>query len=69
MNLHKPKQLDLDFNSPTAAKEWKYWLRTINNCIAECGNGALDKYRTIINHNVFDYVEDGVDFDSVVVLA
>ena len=66
MNLLKPEQIDLDPNSPIAAKEWKYWLRTFNNFIAECGNVAPDKYRTIINlmtHNVFDYVEDCVDFD------
>ena len=69
MNLLKPERLDLDPNSPTAAKVWKYWLRTFNNFIAECGNGAPDKYRTIINlmtHNVFDYVEDCVAFYSVV---
>ena len=51
------------------AKEWKYWLRPVNNFIAECGNGAPDKYGTIINlftHNVFDYEEDCVDLDSVV---
>ena len=63
MNLLKPERLDLDPNSPTAAKEWMYWLRTFNNFIAECGNGAPDKYRTIISlmtHNVFDYVEDCV---------
>ena len=69
MNLLKPERLDLDANSPTTAKEWKYWLRTFNNIIAECGNGAPYNYRTIINlmtHNVFDYVEDCVDFDSFV---
>ena len=69
MNILKTELLDLDPNSPTAAKERKYWLRTFNNLIAECGNGAQDKYQTIINlmtHNVFDYVEDCVDFDSVV---
>ena len=67
--LLKPEQLDLDPNSPNATKEWKYWLCTFNNFIAECGNGAPDKYRTIIilmTHNVFGYVEDCVDFDSVV---
>ena len=71
MNLLKPERLDLDPNSPTAAKERKYRLRTFNNFIAECGNGVADKYRTIINlmtHNVFDYVEDCVHFDSVVKL-
>ena len=69
MNLPKPERLDVDPNSPTAAKEWRYWLRTFNNFMAECGHGAPDKYRTIINlmtHNVFDYVEGCADFDSVV---
>ena len=45
MNLLKP---DLDPNSSTAAKEWKYWLRTFNNFMAECGNNAPDTFRTII---------------------
>ena len=40
MNLLKPERLDLDPNSPPAPKEWKYWLCTFNNIIAECGNGA-----------------------------
>ena len=69
MNLIKPERLDLDTDSPAVAKQGKYWLRTVNDFIAECGNGAPDKYRSIINlmtHNVFDYLEDCVDFDSIV---
>ena len=69
--LLKPDLLDLDPNSPTAAKEWKHWFRTFDNFIIECGTEpAPDKFRTIINlisHNVFDYVEDCADYDSVVV--
>ena len=69
--LLKPDRLDLDPNSPTAAKEWKHWFRTFDNFIIECGTEpAPDKFRTITNlisHNVFDYVEDCTDFDSVVV--
>ena len=68
INLLKHERQDLDPNSPTAAKEWKYWLRTLNNFIAECGNGAPDKYRNIINlitDNVFDYVEYCVNFDYI----
>ena len=69
--LLKPDRLDLDPNSPTAAKEWKHWFRTFDNFIIECGTEpAPDKFRTIINlisHNVFDYVVDCTDYDSVVV--
>ena len=60
----KPDRLDLDPNSPTAAKEWKHWFRTFDNFIIECGT---NKCRTIINiasHNV----EDCTDYDSVVVI-
>ena len=69
--LLKPDRLDLDPNSPTATKEWKHWFRTVDNFIIECGTDpASDKFRTIINlisHNVFDYVEDCSDYDSVAV--
>ena len=69
--LLKHDRIDLDPNSPTAAKEWKHWFRTFDNFIIECGTEpAPDKFRTIINlisHNVFDYVEDYTDYDSVVV--
>ena len=41
MNLLKPERLDLDTSSPTADKEWKYWLRTFNNFLAECGNDSI----------------------------
>ncbi len=67
--LLKPERLDVDPNSPTAAKEWKYWHRTFTNFIDECGTDAPDKYRTIKNfmsHTVFDYVEDCSDYDAVV---
>lgn len=57
----KPSRLDLDPNSPTASKEWKYWKRTYENFIAECGENAPDKLRTLVNyvsHTVFDLIED-----------
>ena len=70
--LLKPDRLDLDQNSPTAAKEWKQWFRTFDNFIIECGTEpSPDKFRTIINvisHNVFDHIEDYTDYDSVVVI-
>jgi len=57
----KPTRLDLDPSSPSAAKEWKHWLKTFNNFLAECGEHPPDKLRSLVNlmsHNVYDYIED-----------
>ena len=34
----KSSRLDVDPNSPTAAKQWKHWKRTFDNFITECGD-------------------------------
>lgn len=65
--LLKPQRLDLDPNSPSAAKEWKHWLQTFTNFIRECGERAPDEHRTLVNyvsHNVFEYIEDCPDYES-----
>ena len=70
-NLLKPERLTVDPNSPTAAKEWRFWHQTFKNFLTLCGNDAPDKYLTIINlmsHSVYDYVEDCTDYNSVVAI-
>ena len=65
----KPTRLDLDPNSPTAAKEWKHWFMTLKNFIDECGARAPDKFRTLVNHvspSVFEYIEDATSYDDAV---
>ncbi len=65
--LLKPARLDLDPNSPSAAKEWKHWHKTFTNFLSECGERVPDKYRTLINyvsHNVYEYIEDCADYES-----
>ena len=67
--LLKPARLDLDPNSPTATKEWRYWHRTFTNFIDECGEKAPDEYRTLVNyvsHNVYEYIEDCKDYKSAI---
>ena len=67
--LLKPARLDLDPNSPSAAKEWKPWHRTFRNVIDKCGENAPNKFRTLVNyvsHNVCDYIEDCADYDSAI---
>jgi len=67
--LLKPARLDLDPNSPSAAKEWKHWHRTFKNVIDECGEHAPNKFRTLINfvsHHVYDYIEECADYDATI---
>lgn len=49
-------RLDLDHNAPSSAKKWKHWRQTFVNFLAEVGEAAPDKLRSIIN--IFEYVED-----------
>ena len=45
MNLLNPEKLDLDPNSPTGAKEWKYWLHIhisiVSRHLATRGNNKI----------------------------
>ena len=63
----KFSRLDLDPSSPTTAKEWNHWHRTFQNFIAECGDNAPDKFRTLVNcvsSNVYEYIEECDTYDS-----
>ena len=65
----KPLRLDLDPNSPNAARQWKHWKRTFDNFIEECGDDAPDRFRSIVNFisaEVFDYVEECTTYDAVI---
>jgi len=53
-------RLDADPNSPNAAKQWKHWKRTFDDFIAECGDAAPNRFRSIFNFlsaEVFEHVE------------
>ena len=65
----KPLRLDLDPNSPNAAKQWKHWKRTFDNFKEEWGDTAPDRFRSIVNlfsAEVFDYVEECETYDAVI---
>ena len=65
--LLKPERLNLDPQSPNAAKDWKYWFKTFENFIIMCGTDAPDKHLSLINlisSDVYEYVEDCTDYDS-----
>ena len=66
--LLKPARLNLDPNSPSAAKEWKHWHRTFINFIDECGERAPNKFRTLVNYvsTMYYYIEDCADYDAAI---
>ena len=50
-------------------KQLKHWKRTFDNLIAECGDDAPDKFRSIVNFlsaDVFEYVEECTNYEEVV---
>ena len=59
--VFKPPILDLNSNSPTATKEWKYWVKTLNNFFEEFGDTAPNKLRMLVScvsNRVYEYIED-----------
>ena len=65
----KPARLNLDPNAPSAAKEWKHWLRTLENFFAECGDNGPDKLRTLVScvsYDVYDYIEECSTYNGAI---
>ena len=62
----KPDRLSLDPDSPQASKQWKHWIKTVENyfeALAEIrGEGtAANKLRiliSLVDFKVFDFIED-----------
>ncbi|XP_069742295.1 trafficking protein particle complex subunit 12 isoform X3 [Narcine bancroftii] len=44
----RPKCLDIDPSSPTAAKKWRHWHTIFMNYIDDYGDKILKKYRTLL---------------------
>ena len=56
-------------NSPTASKEWKHWLATLNNYFLACGQNAPPKFATLVNCvscEFFEFIEDCLTFEEAV---
>ena len=65
-------RLDADPNLPNIAKQWKH-LELDNfifdNFIAECGDAAPNRLRSIFNFlsaEMFEYVEECATYDAVI---
>ena len=68
-SLLKPIRLDLDPNSPTAAREWRHWKKTFTNYLDGRSTSDADKFKCLINcvsSAVFELIEESDSFDSAI---
>ena len=68
-SILKPIRLDLDPNSPTAAREWRHWRRTFTNYLDGFSATVPDKFKCLVNcvsPAVFELIEECPSFDSAI---
>lgn len=66
-NLTKAARLNLDPNSPTGTKEWKYLYRSFLKFIDECVDKVADTFTTPTNYVLLNKsVLDRGDYDSAI---
>ena len=69
----KPACFSTEHSTPTAAKEWKHWLRTFKNfleAVKKKGDGgAVDKLEILTNYisaGVFEYIEQCTTYEKAI---
>ena len=67
--MFKPPKLVLDPNFPTVTKEWKYWVKILNNFFYEFGDTAPNKLRTLVgcvSFRIYEYIENCTTYESAI---
>ncbi|KAK0068927.1 GTPase Era mitochondrial [Biomphalaria pfeifferi] len=57
--LFRPKELDIEPSTPSAAEKWLHWLRTFENFISSVSHCEIDKKKLLENYvssSVFQYI-------------
>ena len=65
--LLRPERLDADPSSPTAAQEWKHWIRTFQTFLAALKQEGLDKLGLLTNFvspKVFECISECGNYDD-----
>ena len=65
----RPKCLDLDPSSPTAAKEFRHWKIILTNYLDDYKEKVPNKYRALlscVSSTVFEYIEDCETFEAAI---
>ncbi len=63
----RPNRFDVQPDTPTSEKEYKYWLRTLDNYLAVLPQDNLDKLKILTNHlspAVFEYISEENTYES-----
>ena len=64
-----PEKLTADPSSQSGEKEYKYWKKTFDNFITECGNDAPDKFRCLVKYvsaSVYEHFADSSTYDEAI---
>ena len=70
----RPERFDANTNSPTASKEWKYWLRTLQNFLNSLNSNSngtrnIDKLNlliTLVSPAVYEYIAACTTYDEAI---
>ncbi|XP_055869763.1 uncharacterized protein LOC129923337 [Biomphalaria glabrata] len=65
--LFRPKELDIEPSSPSAAEKWLHWLRTFENFISSVSHCEIDKKKLLENYvssSVFQYISECTTFEE-----
>ena len=68
-----PERSDSNTNSPTASKEWKYWLRALQSFLNSLDSnsnktGTIEKLNLLKSLNspaVYEYIADCTTYDEI----
>ena len=65
----RPKCLDLDPSSPTAAKEFRHWKIILTNYLEDYKEKVPNKYRSLlscVSSTVFEYIQECETFEAAI---
>ena len=66
-----PEKLNTDPNSENAEKEYRYWKKTFDNFIQECGDRAPNKLSCLtkyVSANIYEYISEVESYDTAITI-
>ena len=67
----RPERFNANPNTPTASKEWKYWLRTLQNSLNSNSNntgsiGKLNSRTNLVSQALHEHIADFTTYDEAI---
>ena len=65
----RPDRFNVQPETPASEKEFKYWLKTLENYLVELPQENLDKLKVLINHispSIFEFISEETDYNAAI---